>query len=217
MPDYAALRRAMVDCQVRPADVTRYPIIAAMLAVPREEFVPSQMRPVAYSDSHVPLGDGRVVLDARTFGKLIDAMEIGSDDLVLHVGAGLGYGPAVLGHMAAAVIAVEDDEGRAQSAASNLADADVMNVVVETGALDAGAPAHGPYDAIVVEGAIETLPDDLAMQVKPGGRIGAIFTDATGGQARIGVRTDAGLTWRRAFDATAPLIPGFALEKSFVF
>ena len=86
MPDYAALRRAMVDCQVRPADVTRYPIIAAMLAVPREEFVPSQMRPVAYSDSHVPLGDGRVVLDARTFGKLIDAMEIGSDDLVLHVG-----------------------------------------------------------------------------------------------------------------------------------
>lgn len=217
MSDYAALRRAMVDCQVRPADVTRYPIIAAMLEVPREEFVPSQLRSVAYADAHVPLAEGRVVLDARTFGKLVDALEITADDLVLHVGAGLGYGSAVLGHMAAAVIAVEDDAGRAQAAGTRLAEADVMNVVVEEGALTDGAPAHGPYDAILIEGGVETLPEALEAQVKPGGRIGAIFTSGTGGQARIGVRTDAGMTWRRAFDATAPLLPGFALEKSFVF
>jgi len=217
MPDYASLRRAMVDCQVRPADVTRYPIIAAMLSVEREEFVPNEMRPVAYADRHVTLDAGRVTLDGRTFAKLIDAMDISADDLVLHVGCGLGYGPAVLGRIAAAVISTDDDPARVEAAAANLAGADVMNVVVEQAELAVGAPSHGPYDAIVIEGAVEMVPEALEKQVKLGGRVGAIFAGRSGGQVRIGTRTDAGMTWRRAFDATAPLLPGFELEKTFEF
>lgn len=217
MQDYAALRRAMVDCQVRPSDVTRYPIISAMLAVPREHFVPPALRQVAYAGDHLDIAPGRVLLDARTFAKLIDSMDVGSDDLVLNIGAGLGYGAAVLGHLAAAVIALEDDPDRAEEAAANLAQADVMNVVVEQGPLNEGAPTHGPYDAIVIEGAIEQLPETIANQVKPGGRIGAIFVAEGGGQAKIGTRTETGVTWRRAFDATAPVLTGFEREKSFIF
>ena len=217
MPDYVALRRAMVDCQIRPSDVTRYPIISTMLDVPREDFVPSGQRSVAYMGNHIDIAPGRVVLEPRTFAKLIDAMDISSDDLVLNIGCGLGYSAAVLGRLAAAVIAVEDDAARAEEATQNITNADIMNVIVETGPLSEGAPAHGPYDAIVIEGALETVPDTLVSQIKLGGRIGAIFLNEAGGQAKIGTCTDAGLTWRRAFDATAPLLPGFVGEKSFVF
>lgn len=217
MQDFAELRRAMVDCQIRPSDVTRYPIIATMLEVAREDFVPAAKRSVAYVGNHIEIAPDRVVMEPRTFAKLIDAMDISSEDLVLNIGCGLGYSAAVLGRLGEAVIAVEDDPSRAQEATTNLTNADVMNVVVETASLNAGAPAHGPYDAVVFEGAIEALPQSIVDQVKLGGRVGAIFLSDAGGQARIGTRTDSGLTWRRAFDATAPLLPGFEDEKSFVF
>lgn len=217
MIDFAAARIRMVDSQVRPSDVTRYPIIEAMLAVPREEFVPRPLKPVAYAGDHVALAPGRVVLDPRVFGKLLDALEIGPSDLVLDIGAGLGYSTAVIARLAEAVIAIEEDEAMAAEAASGLAAQSVDNAVVTPGALAAGDPAHGPYDAIVIEGGIETLPADLAAQLKDGGRIGAIFMSGAGGQARVGVKTGERIAWRYAFDASAPVLPGFAAAKPFAF
>jgi protein-L-isoaspartate(D-aspartate) O-methyltransferase len=217
MTDYAAAREAMVDRQVRTADVTLYPIIAAMLAVPREDFVPAALRPVAYLGEHVPLGPGRVLLDPRVFAKLLDALEVGPADLVLDLGCGLGYSTAVLARMAQAVVALEPDPEMAADAEALLGRHAVDNAVVQAGPLEAGVVEHGPFDAIILEGAIETLPHPIEAQLKVGGRIAAIFAEGSAGQARLGLRTQQGITWRRIFDATAPVLPGFAAAKAFEF
>lgn len=217
MIDFAAAREAMVDGQVRPSDVTRYPIIAAMLDVPREDFVPKALQPVAYLGEHVPLAPGRVLLDPRVFAKMLDAVAIGPRDLVLDVGCGLGYSTAVLARMAEAVVALEEDGAMAAEAAAALVAHGVDNAVVEAGPLAAGVPAHGPYDAVVVEGGVERLPEAIGDQLKPGARIVAIFVEGALGQARLGVRTEDGVVWRRVFDATAPVLPGFAAAKAFEF
>jgi protein-L-isoaspartate(D-aspartate) O-methyltransferase len=217
MIDFATAREAMVDGQVRPSDVTRYPIILAMLTVPREDYVPDALREVAYLGEHVPLARSRVVLDPRVFAKMLDALAVGPKDLVLDVGCGLGYSTAVLARMAEAVIALEEDEGLATGAEAALTAHAVDNAVVQTGALAAGVPAHGPYDAIVIEGAVTRVPEALTDQLKPGGRIVAIFQDGPNGQARLGLKTGSGMAWRRIFDATAPILPGFAAAKAFEF
>lgn len=217
MTDFAAAREAMVDCQVRPSDVTRYPIILAMLSVPRENYVPEALRSVAYLGEHVPLGRGRVVLDPRVFAKMLDAVDIGPKDLVLDIGSGQGYSAAVIARMAEAVIALEEDATLAAEAEAALAAHGVDNAVVEVAPLTVGVPEHGLYDAIVVEGGIEQMPQAIADQLKPGGRIVAIFMEGALGQARLGVQTEQGIAWRRAFDASAPILPGFAAEKEFEF
>ena len=217
MIDYAAAREAMVDRQVRPSDVTRYPIIAAMLAVPREEFLPAALRPVAYLGEHVPLAPGRVLFDPRVFAKLLDALAVGPKDLVLDLGCGLGYSTAVLAQMAEAVVALESDPVMATEAEVLLGAHAVDNAVVHAGPLADGVAEHGPFDAILVEGAIEVLPQAIADQLKPGGRIAAIFADGAGGQARLGLRTERDIAWRWIFDATAPVLPGFATTKAFEF
>lgn len=217
MIDFATAREAMVDGQVRPSDVTRYPIILAMLDVPREDYVPGPLREVAYLGEHVPLAPGRVVLDPRVFAKMLDALAVGPKDLVLDVGCGLGYSTAVLAHMAEAVIALEEDEALAAGAEAALTAHAVDNAVVQKGPLAEGVPAHGLYDAIVIEGAVARVPEALTDQLKPGGRIVAIFQDGANGQARLGLRTEGGMAWRRIFDATAPMLPGFAATKAFEF
>lgn len=217
MIDFAAAREAMVDGQVRPSDVTRYPIILAMLETPREDYVPASVRDVAYLGDHIPLVPGRVMLDARVFAKMLDALAVGPKDLVLDVGCGFGYSTAVLAHMAEAVIALEEDEAMAAAAEIALNAHAVDNAAVQRGPLAAGVPAHGPYDAIILEGAVEVLPEALTDQLKPGGRIVAIFRDGAIGQARLGLKTETGMAWRRIFDATAPELPGFAAAKAFEF
>lgn len=218
MIDFAAAREAMVDSQVRPSDVTRYPIIEAMRRIPREDFVPHTLRAVAYLGEHVPLGGGRVVLDPRVFAKMLDALNVGSSDLVLDIGCGLGYSTAVIGRMAEAVIALEEEAERAREAEAALSAHGIDNALVQSGPLAEGVPGHGPYDAIMIQGAIEHLPQTIADQLKPGGRIVAIFAQGVAfGQARLGQRTGQGVGWRRIFDASAPLLPGFAKTKAFEF
>jgi protein-L-isoaspartate(D-aspartate) O-methyltransferase len=217
MTDYAAAREAMVDRQVRPSDVTRYPIIEAMLSVPREDYVPAELRPVAYLGEHVPLAPGRVLLDPRVFAKLLDAINVGPQDLVLDLGCGLGYSTAVLAQMAEAVVALESDAAMAAEAETLLAGHSVDNAVVLTGPLADGDAEHGPFDAMIFEGAIEVLPDALADQLKPGGRVAAVVVEGTRGQARLGLKAGDGIVWRRIFDATAPVLPGFEKAKAFEF
>jgi protein-L-isoaspartate(D-aspartate) O-methyltransferase len=215
MIDFAAARQAMVDRQVRPSDVTAYPIIAALLDVPREEFVPASMKSIAYFGEHLPLGEGRVLLDPWSFSKLIETVEIGPGDLVLDVGCGLGYSAAVLARLAEAVIALEEDEAMAASAEETLSRLGADNVAVVRAPLTAGVPEHGPYDVVLVEGGVEEFPAALADQVKVGGRIGAIFTGGMAGQGRLGVKTADGVNWRRVFDSAAPVLPGFERAKTF--
>ena len=114
-------------------------------------------------------------------------------------------------------LALESDPAMAAEAEALLAAHGVDNAVVQAGPLEEGVAEHGPFDAILVEGAIETLPHKIEAQLKVGGRIAAIFAEGAGGQARLGLRTPQGIAWRRIFDATAPVLPGFAATKAFVF
>ena len=154
MTDFAARRTMMVDTQVRPSDVTKFPIIDAMLDVPREDFVPVAQREAAYMGGNLELGGGRVLLEPRTLAKMLDALAISNDELVLDVGSGLGYSAAVIAHMSEAVVAVEEDEEMASEAQESLLHAGIDNVVVHTGPLAEGAPKHGPYDVFVIQGGV---------------------------------------------------------------
>lgn len=158
MPDYATRRRMMVDTQVRPSDVTLFPIIEAMLTIPRENFVPDRLREAAYLGENLPLGPGRTILEPRTLSKMLNALNIGPTDLVLDVGAGFGYSTAVIAQLAQAVVGVEADTPLVKEAEAALASEGIDNAVIEEGALAAGAPSHGPYDAIAIQGAVQQIP-----------------------------------------------------------
>lgn len=215
MPDFSARRTMMVDTQVRPSDVTKFPIIDAMLTIPREEFVPAAKREAAYMGENLELGAGRVLLEPRTLAKMLDALDVSQDELVLDIGSGIGYSAAVIARMAEAVVALEEDETLASEAVEALMAVGADNVIAQTGALTQGAAEHGPYDVIVIEGAVQSLPNDIAAQLKDGGRIAAIFVEGALGEARIGHKQNGQISWRMAFNAGAPVLPGF--ERAAVF
>lgn len=215
MTDFQHRRTVMVDSQVRPADVTKFPIIEAMLHVPREDFVPPARREVAYVGENLVIGPGRVLLDPRTLAKFLEALDVRPGERVLDVAAGLGYAAAVLDRMGADVVALEDDAGRARGAAEALAAHGGRARVVER-PLAAGAPEFAPFDAILLEGAVEVVPPALADQLAPDGRIGAIFAEGSLGVARVGRKEAGGVHWRYAFNAGAPVLPGFGRRPEFV-
>ena len=215
MTDFATRRRVMVDTQVRPSDVTKFPIIDAMLTVPRELFVPDARREAAYADDQVQLAAGRVMPEPRTLAKMLDGLNISGDELVLDIAAGLGYSTAVAARMAQLVVAVEEDPGMADEAQSILMDTGVDNAVVHHGPLAEGAPEHGPYDAIMIQGGVEQVPPSLTDQLKDGGRIVCLFIEGGLGSVRIGHKSGDRLTWRFEFNAGAPVLPGFEKARDF--
>jgi len=215
MTDFSKRRTMMVDTQVRPSDVTKFPIIEAMLHVAREDFVPAAQREAAYVGENIDLGQGRALLEPRSLAKMLDALAIESDELVLNVGCNLGYSTAVIARMAQAVVAVEQDEDMAREAQDALMAAGADNAVVHQGLLVDGAPQHGPYDVIVLEGGVSDVPTAITDQLKEGGRIAALFMQNAFGEARIGYKRGGKISWRLAFNASAPVLPGFEKEMSF--
>ena len=216
MSDFSSRRVTMVDTQVRPSDVTKFPIISAMLHVPREAFVPDAAREAAYAGQNLPLAPGRVVLEPRTLAKMLDALNISPGDRVLVVGAGLGYGAALMAQMAGHVVAVEEIEELAREASLRLGARDSgARVALVPGPLAKGAADLGPYDVILIEGGVETVPAGLTGQLAERGRIAAIFMSGALGVARLGTMQDGAVSWRFSFNAAAPVLPGFAFERSF--
>jgi protein-L-isoaspartate(D-aspartate) O-methyltransferase len=215
MLDMATARRMMVDGQVRTADVTDLRLIAAMLAVPRERFVPEPA--LAYLDRDIRVGDGRALLKPMVLARLIQAAEVGEADHVLDVGCATGYSSAVLARLAGAVVALEEEAALADAAVGELRALGAANVAVRTGPLPAGWPANAPYDVIVINGAVEVVPEALARQLKPGGRLVGIHGRAPAGKAMIFRATAEGLGGRPIFDANAPLLRGFVAPPAFVF
>ena len=205
----------MVDTQIRPSDVTKFPIIDAFLSVPREKFVPDGKREAAYIGENFQIGPSRIILEPRTLAKLLDALDIHNDELVLDVGSGLGYSSAVISLIAQVVIAVEDDSSLASEAAEILSEIGMDNVVVQVAKLEDGAPEHGPYDVIILQGGVEEIPTSILKQLKNGGRIGAIFIEKGLGTAKIGFKLNNTITWRYSFNAAAPILQGFFRQKDF--
>jgi len=217
MFDTAAARRMMVDCQVRTADVTNPDLIAAMLDVPRERFMPKGLADRAYLDSDVALGPGRVLLKPMVLAKLIQAGQVTSADHVLDVACGTGYSSAVLARLADSVVALEQDASLAAAAKQALSAANAGGVTVVTGPLTTGWPAAGPYDFILLNGASEVTPESYAGQLKPSGRLACIYKRGPAGKAMLYRLVEDHLVGRPVFDASAPVLPGFAAPEAFVF
>jgi protein-L-isoaspartate(D-aspartate) O-methyltransferase len=234
MVDFRALRRAMVDGQVRTSDVTNLDLIDAMMDIPREAFVPERLAAFAYLDRDLalPASDGvaRYLLKPVVTAKLIQAADISVKDRVLVVGSATGYSAAVVSRLAGAVAALEQDPGLSEMAQAVLRRLGFATVTPVTGRLVGGWPAAVPYDVILVEGGAETIPDALFAQLSEGGRLVAVVY---GGQGEVGqgegqvegkvgkatlfrsVRGEVG--GRPLFDSTAPLLPGFSKAPAFVF
>jgi protein-L-isoaspartate(D-aspartate) O-methyltransferase len=220
MVDFAQARRTMVDCQVRTSDVTDLRVIAAFLDVPRERFVPAARKAIAYLDCDVPVNDApapRALLKPMVLAKLLQAAAVTATDRVLDVGCATGYSSAVLGKLAASVVALEEDAALAATAAEALAASGARNVAVASGKLTAGRPDEKPYDVIVLQGASEIVPDTLLGQLNVGGRLLAVLGSGPMGKATIWRMAATGATPQPLFDAAAPLLPGFVKPPAFVF
>jgi protein-L-isoaspartate(D-aspartate) O-methyltransferase len=209
MSDFSARRVMMVDTQVRPSDVTKFPIIEAMLSVPREAYVPAALQEAAYMGGNLDLG-GRVLLEARTLAKMLDALDVLPQDRVLDLAVGLGYSSAVIARMAKSVIGVEPLAALAAAAEQILTRQGVTNVLVQT-----SAPA-GEFDVIVIQGGVQEVPEALLAQLAEGGRIAALFMQGPLGAVKIGHKTEGRVTWRFVFNATAPVLEDFAKAEAFV-
>ncbi len=221
MVEYEVARIKMVENQLRANKVIEERLVDAMRALPRERFVPAARRSVAYADEDLSLGRGRWLMEPMLFGRLAQLAEIGPEDLVLDVGAGMGYGAAVLAHLASAVVALEEDAELAEAAAQAVAGLEGGvgdNVVVEAGPLREGWRAQAPYDVILCEGAIEVRPDALLDQLAEGGRLVAMQGERGGVQrGMIYLKQGGQVAMRAVFDGATPVLPGFARPPAFTF
>ncbi len=223
MLDFEAARRAMVDGQVRTNDVTHPGLIAAMLEIPREAFVPKGQAALAYLDRDVVIANATATEPARylmkpmVLARLVQAADPGPQDRVLVIGAGTGYSAAVMSRLAAEVVALEQNESLFQQACSALSSVGSRNVKVVHGVLTAGAPASGPYDVILIDGGVETIPEGLCEQLLSRGRLVTVVEFGPVGKAKLLQPLDGKFRDRELFDAHAPVLPGFNLAPAFVF
>lgn len=220
MSQFANARRTMLDNQIRTADVTELRLLAALGEVPRERFVPADLRPLAYTDHVLRLTDGapgRWLMTGASLGKLIQLAEIVPSDKVLVIGSGSGYSVAVMAALAASVVGLEEDEALVASSTDVIASLAIANASIVKGALTAGHASAAPYDVIFIEGAIDELPTAIANQLAEGGRLIAVEGRGGSAVARVYLKSGGLVTGRNAFNCAAKPLPGFERTPEFVF
>ena len=216
---FSQARQTMVDCQIRPTKVTDENIIDAFATVPREAFVGRNQRAIAYVDEDLPLPGGRCMMEAMVLARLIQALAVGKDDNVLVVGASTGYGAAIMARLAGSVIAVETRTQMVEKAQETLVSIGTDNAVAIKGRLTEGFANEGPYDAILIEGAVETMPERILEQLGNGGRLVAVWRpeDAAVGVASIWTKAGNEFVRKPLFDAQVPVLDEFRCKRDFVF
>lgn len=208
----------MVATQLRTNKVTDDMVLAAMGDIPREMFVPADRASLAYIDEDIPIGKSRCIVEPMVLARMIQAAEIGPEDVVLDIACGAGYSSAVLGRIARAVVAVESDTELAGSAGARITKLGLDNVVVEMGPVKAGWADQAPYDVIMVNGGCEAISDEIWAQLAEGGRLVAVICGKTGpGTATLFVKAGGVVSGRKLFDANVPGLPEFELEEGFSF
>ncbi len=216
LPDFRKMRGAMIDGQLRPSGINDPRLIAALKYVPREMYVPADVATLSYRDEHVEVVPGRYLLAPLVGCKLIAALDVQPHDRVLVVGGTTGYSASVFAQMAAHVTLVEDDATLVRRAGSAISKTGVSNVDVVEAPLTEGHAAGAPYDALLIDGAIETLPETLLAQVRDGGRITTVLLARDSAPSvAIGRVSGGHVGWTRLVDASAPVLPGF--ERAFAF
>lgn len=213
--EMVAMRHAMVASQLRTNAVSDARVVAAMGSVAREAFLPADAQAIAYRDTAVPLGHGRAQNLPIATGRLLTQAELRASDRVLLVGAAGGYTAAVLSHLVDSVVALECEP--ALAAAARAALAGLTNVTVVEGPLEAGHAAAAPYDVLVVDGAVEAVPDALIAQLAIGGRVVAGVVDRGVTRLSAGRRTAGGFALLDFADIDCVVLPGFARPRSFTF
>ncbi|WP_395820441.1 protein-L-isoaspartate O-methyltransferase [Devosia sp.] len=217
MVDFERARKIMVDNQLRTSNVTDRRVLAAMLSVPREQFVPADRKVLAYIDDAHDLGHGRSLAAPAPFAKLLQLAEIESGDAVLDVGAGLGYSTAVLAQLAHEVIGVEVDAGLAAEAKKSLAAAGVSNADIVVGSFDSLAPGARSFDVIVLEGAVDMVPPGLFSLLAEGGRLVALIQRGAAAVANVYVKSGDAVNARAEFNASLPPLQSVQSADVFVF
>jgi protein-L-isoaspartate(D-aspartate) O-methyltransferase len=217
--NFEQARFNMIEQQLRPGKVLDPDVLDVLFVFKREEFVPPAHRRLAFADTQIPLGgaDG-----ARMFAPIVEALALQAlamkkHENVLEVGAGSGYMAALLGAHADHVWAVEIDPGLAETARENLRRAGVTNVSVEVGNGLAGLPAHAPFDAIMVSGAVDAVPKALLDQLKPGGRLFAIEGEAPAMEGVLYSRVDQEFRRLAVFETVVAPLREAELAPAFVF
>ena len=219
MLDFAQARRTMVDCQVRPSDVTDRAVLAALAEVPRELFVPPDRAALAYSDLDVPIGQGsgrRFVLNPAVVARLVQALDVEAGTRALDVAGGYGYSAALLTGLGCTVTMLESDGSLADEARARLGRAGAT-AAVELGPLDGGCPGRAPFDLILVNGAVEVRPTALLDQLGPGGRLACLVRNGRQGQAMLYVKSGETVGERVLFDYAAPVLAEFGKAPAFRF
>lgn len=210
IPDFAAARAAMVECQLRPEGVTDAAVVDAMGSVPREMFVPPEARPLAYVDRAVRIGEGRFLPAPAVLGSLLTQMLLRPGQRALVVGAGTGYSAAVLQKIGLTVTALESSAALAKQAREN-------DIEVVEGPLEAGWSKSAPYDQILIDGAVEYVPDAIIAQLANGGRLGTALVDRGVTRLIVGRKAGGAFGFLSLSDAGVPALPGFARPKAFTF
>lgn len=210
IPDFAAARLAMVESQLRPQGVTDGAVLEAMGGIERESFLPSHTRPLAYVDRAVAMGDGRFLSSPAVLGQLLTQMMPRAGQSALVIGAGTGYSTAVLRAMGLDVTAIECSADLAAAARENGVD------VIEA-PLEGGYRKGAPYGHILIDGAVEHIPDAIIDQLSDGGRLGTALVDRGITRLIIGRKVAGAFGYLSVGDAGVPALPGFARPRAFTF
>jgi protein-L-isoaspartate(D-aspartate) O-methyltransferase len=220
MTDFKRARKLMVETQLRTSNVTDRRLLAVMGRVPRERFVPTRRQDLAYIDEVHPLqtqGAPRYLSAPAPFAKLLQLAEVESGDKVLDLGCGSGYSAAVLAELAVSVVAVESDPELVVQARDTLAELNIANASVIEGPIEAGAPNEGPFDVIIVEGAVTAVPEALFSQLSDGGRMVALLRSGATATAYLYVKSGTEVAGRPEFNASLPALQPQKRSDSFVF
>jgi len=220
MVDFDRARAVMVDNQVRTCNVTERRLLAVLLSVPRERFVPESRRELAYIDEAIPLTEAsapRYLAAPAPFAKLVQLADIQETERVLDIGAGTGYSTAVLAGLAREVVGVEPDADLAVKARDNLQSLGIENASVVEAGLDAPIKGQGHFDVVILEGAVRNVPESAFSALRDGGRLIALVQEGLTGTAHVFVKVGKDIASRAEFNTSIPPLPVPKAPEQFVF
>jgi len=221
MADFQQVRKNMVNGQISTNGVITPKILEAFENTPRELFVPEKYKDLACNDEDIPLGQGRFILEPSVHAKMIQALEPKADDVVLEIGGGTGYGAAILSPLVSTVVVTESEPeciAKAQKLWDSLG---LCNIAVFEGPLAKGNPEHGPYDSIIIKGAVSSVPEQILNQLNEGGQLICVIKTAekTTGQVTLFKKLggEGQYSSYPLFDAATPYLQGFEPKETFCF
>lgn len=220
MADPQTARKNMVDGQIHTHGVIIPGILEAFESVPREKFVPELFEKIAYNDEDIALGHDRYLMEPAVHARLIQALELKPEDVVLDIGGGTGYGAAILSSLASTVVVLESEKEFTDKASKLWEGLGLCNVAVFSGALEKGHPENAPYDSVIINGAVDNVPEEILQQLANGGRLVAIVKEPGNimGDARLFYKDEDGhVSSHSLFSAGTPYLSGFAPRPDFRF